>query len=130
MTPYILISSNRVVLLTARVVSTLATGPALGMLRIWQDEDVNDILTTRQHRSTTHLAAEVVVRFVSPNNVMTCSFHTPYSPCGRDEDHTLGNALRHVLMQNDEVDFCGYSVPHPSEPKMNLRLQTTGAHVL
>lgn len=45
---------------------------------------------------------------------------------GRDEDHTLGNALRHVLMQNAEVDFCGYSVPHPSEPKMNLRLQTTG----
>lgn len=44
----------------------------------------------------------------------------------RDEDHTLGNALRHVLMQNKEVDFCGYSVPHPSEPKMNLRLQTTG----
>lgn len=29
-------------------------------------------------------------------------------------------------MQNAEVDFCGYSVPHPSEPKMNLRLQTTG----
>jgi DNA-directed RNA polymerases I and III subunit RPAC2 len=42
-----------------------------------------------------------------------------------DEDHTLGNALRHVLMQKAEVDFCGYSVPHPSEPKMNLRLQTT-----
>ncbi|CAN0209296.1 unnamed protein product, partial [Hapterophycus canaliculatus] len=41
-----------------------------------------------------------------------------------DEDHTLGNALRHVLMENKEVDFCGYSVPHPSEPKMNLRLQT------
>ncbi|KAG5178274.1 RNA polymerase Rpb3/Rpb11 dimerization domain-containing protein [Tribonema minus] len=41
-----------------------------------------------------------------------------------DEDHTLGNALRHVLMQMPETDFCGYSVPHPSEPKMNLRLQT------
>jgi hypothetical protein len=23
-----------------------------------------------------------------------------------------------------EVDFCGYSVPHPSEPKMNVRIQT------
>ena len=42
-----------------------------------------------------------------------------------NEDHTLGNALRHVLMQRPEVDFCGYSVPHPSEPKMNVRLQTT-----
>lgn len=50
----------------------------------------------------------------------------PYVLPPRDEDHTLGNALRHVLMENKEVDFCGYSVPHPSEPKMNLRLQTTG----
>lgn len=40
-----------------------------------------------------------------------------------NEDHTLGNALRHVLMQRPETDFCGYSVPHPYEPKMNLRLQ-------
>jgi len=30
-----------------------------------------------------------------------------------NEDHTLGNALRHVLMQNNEVEFAGYSVPHP-----------------
>eukprot|EP00586_Coscinodiscus_wailesii_P015537 CAMPEP_0172495622 /NCGR_PEP_ID=MMETSP1066-20121228/73014_1 /TAXON_ID=671091 /ORGANISM="Coscinodiscus wailesii, Strain CCMP2513" /LENGTH=142 /DNA_ID=CAMNT_0013267409 /DNA_START=119 /DNA_END=544 /DNA_ORIENTATION=+ len=41
-----------------------------------------------------------------------------------DEDHTLGNALRHVLMQNANVGFAGYSVPHPSEPLMHLRLQT------
>ena len=40
-----------------------------------------------------------------------------------NEDHTLGNSLRHVLMQREEVEFCGYSVPHPYEPKMNLRLQ-------
>ncbi|CAM9423763.1 unnamed protein product, partial [Chrysoparadoxa australica] len=42
------------------------------------------------------------------------------------QDHTLGNSLRHVLMQNKQTDFCGYSVPHPSEPKMNIRLQTHG----
>jgi DNA-directed RNA polymerase subunit L len=30
-----------------------------------------------------------------------------------NEDHTLGNALRHVLMQNADVEFAGYSVPHP-----------------
>ncbi|CAM9461196.1 unnamed protein product [Choristocarpus tenellus] len=47
-----------------------------------------------------------------------------------DEDHTLGNALRHVLMERSDVEFCGYSVPHPSEPKMNLRVQTTGAPAL
>ncbi|KAJ8612535.1 hypothetical protein CTAYLR_003704 [Chrysophaeum taylorii] len=45
----------------------------------------------------------------------------------RDEDHTLGNALRHVLMKNKDTDFSGYSVPHPSEPFMHVRLQTTGA---
>lgn len=41
-----------------------------------------------------------------------------------NEDHTLGNAMRHILMQRPETDFCGYSVPHPYEPKMNIRLQT------
>jgi DNA-directed RNA polymerase I and III subunit RPAC2 len=30
-----------------------------------------------------------------------------------NEDHTLGNALRHVLMQSTAVEFAGYSVPHP-----------------
>lgn len=40
------------------------------------------------------------------------------------QDHTLGNALRHILIQRVETDFCGYSVPHPYEPKMNVRLQT------
>ena len=27
-------------------------------------------------------------------------------------------------MQLPETDFCGYSVPHPYDPKMNVRLQT------
>ncbi|PGH03907.1 DNA-directed RNA polymerase I and III subunit RPAC2 [Polytolypa hystricis UAMH7299] len=40
------------------------------------------------------------------------------------EDHTLGNALRYVIMKNPEVEFCGYTIPHPSEAKMNLRIQT------
>jgi DNA-directed RNA polymerase I and III subunit RPAC2 len=44
-----------------------------------------------------------------------------------NEDHTLGNALRYLLIQKSAVDFCGYSVPHPYEPKMNVRLQTRGA---
>lgn len=29
-------------------------------------------------------------------------------------------------MQQPETDFCGYSVPHPYEPMMNVRLQTKG----
>lgn len=40
------------------------------------------------------------------------------------EDHTLGNAFRYVLAKNKEVDFVGYSIPHPSEMKMNMRVQT------
>ncbi|CAD0042562.1 unnamed protein product [Aureobasidium pullulans] len=42
----------------------------------------------------------------------------------RVEDHTLGNALRYIIMKNPDVEFCGYSIPHPSEAKMNLRIQT------
>jgi len=36
----------------------------------------------------------------------------------------LGNALRHILIKRPDVEFCGYSIPHPSETFMNLRLQT------
>ncbi|XP_013419941.1 DNA-directed RNA polymerases I and III subunit RPAC2-like [Lingula anatina] len=43
-----------------------------------------------------------------------------------NEDHTLGNSLRYIIMKNPEVQFCGYSVPHPSESKINLRIQTNG----
>ena len=42
-----------------------------------------------------------------------------------DEDHTLGNCLRHVLIQNQKVAFAGYSVLHPSEPIVHLRVQTS-----
>ncbi|KAL9180848.1 hypothetical protein ACHAXT_011301 [Thalassiosira profunda] len=42
-----------------------------------------------------------------------------------DEDHTLGNALRHVLINDARVDLRGmYCVPHPSEPVVHVRVQT------
>ncbi|BCR89002.1 DNA-directed RNA polymerase core subunit RPC19 [Aspergillus chevalieri] len=41
------------------------------------------------------------------------------------EGHTLGNALRFSIMKNPQVEFCGYTIPHPSEQKMNLRIQTS-----
>ncbi|BFZ24260.1 hypothetical protein BsWGS_27299 [Bradybaena similaris] len=44
-----------------------------------------------------------------------------------DEDHTLGNALKYILNKNPNVAFVGYSITHPSENKINLRIQTTGA---
>ncbi|QHS75798.1 DNA-directed RNA polymerase core subunit RPC19 [Saccharomyces paradoxus] len=43
-----------------------------------------------------------------------------------EEDHTLGNALRYVIMKNPDVEFCGYSIPHPSENLLNIRIQTYG----
>jgi DNA-directed RNA polymerase I and III subunit RPAC2 len=41
-----------------------------------------------------------------------------------DESHTMGNALRYIIMKNPDVEFCAYAIPHPSEPKMNIRIQT------
>ena len=42
----------------------------------------------------------------------------------QNEDHTLGNILRFTLMKDSNTCFCGYSIPHPSEDLMNIRLQT------
>ena len=41
----------------------------------------------------------------------------------RNEDHTLGNLLRNQLVKNKQVEFCAYSMPHPSEPICNVRIQ-------
>nr|XP_056715678.1 DNA-directed RNA polymerases I and III subunit RPAC2-like [Euleptes europaea] len=43
-----------------------------------------------------------------------------------NEDHTLGNSLRYMIMKDPEVEFCGYSITHPSESKINFRIQTRG----
>ncbi|XP_078520601.1 DNA-directed RNA polymerases I and III subunit RPAC2-like [Lissotriton helveticus] len=43
-----------------------------------------------------------------------------------EEDHTLGNSLRYMIMKNPEVEFCGYCITHPSESKINFRIQTRG----
>ena len=40
------------------------------------------------------------------------------------EGHTLGNALRYIVMNDPQTEFCGYSIVHPSETFMNLRIQT------
>ncbi|KAK0071289.1 hypothetical protein PV325_013163 [Microctonus aethiopoides] len=41
----------------------------------------------------------------------------------QNEGHTLGNALRSIISQYPGVAFCGYTVPHPAEAKMHLRIQ-------
>ena len=34
--------------------------------------------------------------------------------------------VQYVLSFREGVEFCGYSVPHPVEAKMHLRIQTKG----
>ncbi|KAN0065414.1 DNA-directed RNA polymerase II core subunit [Thecaphora frezii] len=43
------------------------------------------------------------------------------------EDHTLGNMLRHAVLANPAILFCGYRVPHPLEPKVLVKIQTDGS---
>ncbi|XP_047333337.1 DNA-directed RNA polymerases I and III subunit RPAC2 [Impatiens glandulifera] len=43
-----------------------------------------------------------------------------------NEDHTLANSVRFTLNQDPRVVSCGYSMPHPSEARVNMRVQTTG----
>eukprot|EP00088_Acartia_fossae_P032584 TRINITY_DN33343_c0_g1_i1.p1 TRINITY_DN33343_c0_g1~~TRINITY_DN33343_c0_g1_i1.p1 ORF type:complete len:126 (-),score=8.57 TRINITY_DN33343_c0_g1_i1:67-414(-) len=42
----------------------------------------------------------------------------------RKENHTLGNCLRTMLLLNPQVRLAGYTMPHPSEEVMHLRIQT------
>ncbi|XP_073999904.1 RNA polymerases I and III subunit AC2 l(2)37Cg [Rhodnius prolixus] len=47
-----------------------------------------------------------------------------------DEGHTLGNALHFIISNYPEVNFCGYTIPHPAEAKMHLRIQSSGPKAL
>ena len=42
---------------------------------------------------------------------------------GFQEDHTLGNMIRHQLLKDPNVLFAGYKNPHPLEHKVILRIQ-------
>lgn len=79
------------------------------------------------------------------NEEQTCATFKFYH-----EDHTLANVLRYVcvyvcvcdthaflmgsarftisfrsqILENASVDFCGYSIPHPSEDYFQLQIQT------
>lgn len=61
------------------------------------------------------------------------------------EDHTLGNALREQISNkyvtgirnfistnlnvSPHVELCAYSIPHPSENKIHIRIQTDGTDI-
>ena len=40
------------------------------------------------------------------------------------EGHTFGNFVRSILRSIENIDFSGYSVPHPSEDVMNIKIIT------
>ncbi|XP_014089017.1 DNA-directed RNA polymerases I and III subunit RPAC2 [Bactrocera oleae] len=42
----------------------------------------------------------------------------------QNEGHTLGNALKTIISRYPDVDFCGYTIPHPTESKMHFRIQS------
>ncbi|ETW01129.1 hypothetical protein H310_06739 [Aphanomyces invadans] len=65
---------------------------------------------------TSILVPKLQVHTTSSASAKTFVFH--------NEDHTLGNAVRYMLMRNPDVNFAGYTIPHPSEPKMHVRVQT------
>ncbi|KAK3070080.1 RNA polymerase subunit AC19 [Teratosphaeriaceae sp. CCFEE 6253] len=67
---------------------------------------------------TTHVIEKQRLRLLPGSTDTAASFAFDH------EDHTLGNALRYMIMKNPDVEFCGYSIPHPSEAVMNLRIQT------
>ena len=74
---------------------------------------VND---TNNDASTTRTAA-------AGNNTSNSGvFEATYSL--QNEDHTLGDCLRYQLNKSPGVALAGYSVPHPMERKVNVRVQT------
>lgn len=40
------------------------------------------------------------------------------------EDHTIGNLLRMKLLEDKQVLFAGYKVPHPLKYEIEIKVQT------
>jgi len=103
-------------------------------------DDRQCIRTVGTHYSPTALFLIGLLQ-VGPTSLTAATFEF------EGEDHTLGNALRYIIMKkfvswqwslgllltltsSPEVELCGYSIPHPAEAKMNLRIQTYGGSLL
>ncbi len=43
-----------------------------------------------------------------------------------NEDHTLGNTLRHYLLQHPNVTLAGYRITHPLKNEMTVTVITDG----
>jgi DNA-directed RNA polymerase I and III subunit RPAC2 len=44
-----------------------------------------------------------------------------------DHDHTLLNAIRWVMMKKADIEYCAYSIVHPTDGFGMLRVQTDGS---
>lgn len=90
------------------------------------DVNMNDATQSDSNRATADPALEnakldkITILPGASSDGTAASFQIKY------EDHTLGNTLRFMIMKNPDVEFCGYSIPHPSESQMHLRVQTYG----
>jgi len=40
------------------------------------------------------------------------------------EDHTIGNVIQTELLENNNVIFSGYRIPHPLKPYLNIKIKT------
>jgi DNA-directed RNA polymerase I and III subunit RPAC2 len=49
---------------------------------------------------------------------------TSVTVSAKSEAHTLGNCMRWMLSQNPEVAYVAYTVPHPIQPSMHLKVTT------
>ncbi len=45
----------------------------------------------------------------------------------QEEDHTLGNIIRHQLLKDKSVKFAGYKRVHPLINDVQIKVQTNGA---
>ncbi|KAK4106095.1 RBP11-like subunits of RNA polymerase [Parathielavia hyrcaniae] len=81
-----------------------------------EDEDAGDVEDDKSDEEEEEEAQRV--RLLPGSTPTAASFEF------LNEGHTLGNALRYITMRNPDVEFCAYAIPHPSEAKMNVRIQT------
>jgi len=44
-----------------------------------------------------------------------------------DEDHTLGNLIEKILLEDPSVTFAGYKIPHPLRRSVMLTIRTDGS---
>lgn len=90
-----------------------------------QDQSMPDAAQQEQEQQQQQFADEEFLEMGEQRiTILPGATETAASFQFEGEGHTLGNALRYMIMKNPAVEFCGYSIPHPSESKMNLRIQT------